>query len=71
MLVLTRRAQEAITIGDPDKGAVAVEIIVMEIRDDGVQLRIKPLRGGSAPGETARAEGSAATALDGPPARKR
>ena len=71
MLVLTRRAQEAITIGDPDKGDVAVEIIVMEIRDDGVHLRIKLLRGGSAPGETARAEGSAATALAVLPARRR
>ncbi len=86
MLVLTRRPQEAITIGDPDEGDVAVEIIVMEVQGDGVRLRIKPLRGvsmqtgntqagdtqaGDTQAGNTQAGGEAATAPGGPPARRR
>jgi len=86
MLVLTRRPHEAITIGDPHEGDVAVEIIVMEVQGDGVRLRIKPLRGVSMQagdtqagdtqagdtqaGDTQAGRG-AATAPGGPPARRR
>ena len=41
MLVLTRRLEQAITIGDPLSPADAIEVTVLEVRGDQVRLCIK------------------------------
>ena len=41
MLVLTRRLEQAITIGDPLSPADAIEVTVLEVRGDQVRLGIK------------------------------
>ena len=41
MLVLTRRLEQAITIGDPLSLADAIEVTVLEVRGDQVRLGIK------------------------------
>ena len=41
MLVLTRRLDQAITIGDPFSPDGTVEVIILEVRGDQVRLGIK------------------------------
>ena len=41
MLVLTRRIEESITIGDPLSSTDAIEVIVLEVRGDQARLGIK------------------------------
>ena len=44
MLVLTRRLDQSITIGDPLSPADAIEVTVIEVRGDQVRLGIKAPR---------------------------
>ena len=41
MLVLTRRLDQAIAIGDPFSPDDAIEVIILEVRGDQVRLGIK------------------------------
>ena len=41
MLVLTRRLEQSIAIGDPLSPTDAIEVIVLEVRGDQVRLGIK------------------------------
>ena len=41
MLVLTRRLEQAITIGDPLSPTDAIEVTVLEVRGDEVRIGIK------------------------------
>ena len=45
MLVLTRKTDQSILIGDPNGSAVPIEIVVMEIRGDQVRLGVVAPRG--------------------------
>ena len=45
MLVLTRRTDEVITLGDPDKPGDPIEITVVEVRGEQVRLGVKAPRG--------------------------
>ena len=44
MLVLTRRLDQSITIGDPRSPEEAIEVTVIEVRGDQVRLGIKAPR---------------------------
>lgn len=41
MLVLTRKTDQSITLGDPTSADEAIEITVVEIRGDSIRLGIK------------------------------
>ena len=41
MLVLTRKTDQSITLGDPSSGEPPLEIIVIEVRGEQVRLGIK------------------------------
>ena len=41
MLVLTRRLEQTITIGDPFSPTDVIEVVVLEVRGDQVRLGIK------------------------------
>ena len=41
MLILSRRLEQSITIGDPFSPTDAIEVIILEVRGDQVRLGIK------------------------------
>ena len=62
MLVLTRKTDQSILIGDPNGGTDPIEIVVVEIRGDQIRLGV------NAPRDVAvdRAEVAASKQQDGP-----
>ncbi len=44
MLVLTRRLDQSIIIGDPQKPEECIEVVVVEVRGDQVRLGVKAPR---------------------------
>ncbi len=45
MLVLTRKMNQSITIGNPVEGEAPIEVVVVEVRGDQVRLGIVAPRG--------------------------